>query len=719
MNYKIIATILRKELLETLRDRRTLFAMIGVPILLYPALFIGMTQFTLIQQGKLSAQKSQIAIIGESSSEINEWISNYHPENEDDELQEIINKIEFVNLDADANSDIRKVLVEKESSESIFKKYKIDSLAICELNPEPDSPSKFDNIVVDIKFDNTIPTSSQAKSRLIRIINEYGTLLKDQRLEKIGITKSDIQPVTIKAKDIAPPEKTAGSLLGRILPMFMIINLALGAFYPALDQTAGEKERGTFETLLSTPARKTEIVTGKFLTVFTLALITAILSLSMMGLTMVTQLGQMAGAAGAENNPLAAIQISASTIVIMFLILIPLAFFICSVMMSIALFARNFREAQHYVTPFYLAVTIPAIIVALFPTVELTTVTMLIPILNVTLLLKELLIGNFPLERISGVFISTAGWATLALTISVKLFQSEQLILNQEKGLPITLKRSLIKPGNSPTIGLSFGIYALCLLLTFYIGHWLQSMDIIPGLLASQWGLILIPPILIVWFYKIDIKNTFSFRLPPIQYWLFAVLLVPASLIIVLTVNSLIAIPMSEETAKQMQKAIEILFATDGSWSRILLLVFAIGITPGICEEVLFRGSVLSGFRKQMPGFTAVVLTAFLFAIMHMSIHRLIPTFMLGVMLGYLTWRSGSIFPSMLAHATNNGIMVLIMTAHEKVPILAKLKIWIDSLEAPQGGTMQLPPTYMIIVSVAIVASVIIIIENTRKSSEN
>ncbi len=710
MNYKIITTILRKELLETLRDRRTLFAMIGVPIILYPALFIGMTQFTLIQQGKLSSQKSKVAVIGENYSEFQEWLENYQPENEDDNNDEISKKLEYVSLENDITNRIQNNLSDNSSINTILKEYKIDSIAIINKadDDKEDSNSRFTNLIAHIKYDNTIPSSDQGRKRLIRLINLYGKQLKKERLNEIGISSNDIQPLTIQAIDIAPPEKTAGSILGRILPMLMIINLALGAFYPALDQTAGEKERGTFETLLSTPARKTEIVTGKFLAIFSLALITAVLSLTSMGLTMVTQIGQMANAAGAgTDNPLAAIQISASTIVIMFLILIPLAFFICSVMMSIALFARNFREAQHYVTPFYLAITMPAI-VASFPTVELTKITMLLPILNVALLFKELLIGNFALDLITGVFISTAGWATLALTISVKLFQSEQLILNQEKGLPITLKRNLIKPSDKPEVGMSLGLFALCLLTLFYCGTYFQSKGMISGIIITEWVFVFVPVLLILWFYKINLKQTLSLKLPKFYEPILAILLIIGANIVVmrLGIEQSKYIPMPEA----LSKLAETMMSNDKSWLETIKLLFAIAFSAAVCEEILFRGAVFSGLNKPGKGLMAITVTAALFAIMHMSIYRLMPTFLLGMVLGYLTWRTGSIFNSMLAHLVNNSIPVLLFTG--KLPAL---KIWLDQFEGDNPAEIKPVPIWLIAAAVGIILTVIIILETTNE----
>ncbi|MBN2065009.1 MAG: CPBP family intramembrane metalloprotease, partial [Sedimentisphaerales bacterium] len=495
--------------------------------------------------------------------------------------------------------------------------------------------------------------------------------------------------------------------------MLMIISLAVAAFYPALDLTAGEKERGTFETLLSTPVGKTEIVTGKFLAIFILAMITASLSLGSMALTLIGQLSQFANSAGDQSSPFAALSISPATIAIMLVVLIPLAFFICSVMMSIALFARNIQEAQHYVTPFYLCIVLPAVIAAI-PTVEITKFTMLLPIINVALLFKELLIGNFDPETITAVFISISGWALLALTVSVRLFQSEQLILSQEKGLPFTLKRSRLLPAEKPGVGLALGLFAFCLLALFYIGSWFQSRSLISGIIITEWIIVLLPVMLTLWFYKINITKTLSLKAPRWYEPVISMIFILATLVVVMRLGI--------EQAKYMpmpnmdnNKLLTTMLSDNPSWWQTLQMLFAIAFSAAVCEEILFRGVVLSGLSK--PGknaLPAVIITAGLFAIMHLSFYRLMPTFILGLALGYLTSRTGSIFNSMLAHCFNNAIPILIF--HKRLP--QNLTNWLEQFEGTDPSVIKPMPAWLIIAAVAVIVGIILILEQQKLSPE-
>ncbi len=729
MNYKIVNTILRKELLETLRDRRTLIAMIGIPIILYPAIFIVMSQFTIIQQTKLQSQQSSVAFIGDDTDSITAWIESTSKqsdtETEIDEHQQklikTIGNINFLEISDEVREQINNSIASDDGKlEEILHKNSIDAIAVISSSEqsslEEHDARTFTNIEVKISYDNTVPTSSQARKRLIKLFQGYSDYAREKRLSELEVTAELISPVKIIIRDVAPPEKTAGSILGRILPMLMIMSLAVAAFYPALDLTAGEKERGTFETLLSTPVRKTEIVTGKFLAIFILAMITATLSLASMAMTIAGQLGQMASAISDANSPFTALHISPLTIVIMLLILMPMAFFICSVMMSIALFARNFREAQHYVTPFYLGITLPAV-AASMPTVELTNFTMLIPIVNVALLFKELLIGNFAVNMITGVFISISGWALLALTISVRLFQSEQLILSQEKGLAVTIKRSLIQPSDKPNAGMGLGMFAFCLLGLFYVGSYFQSKNMISGIIITEWIIVLAPVLASLWFYKIDMVKSLSLKMPRWYEPILSVVLILASNIIIMRLGIEMSkyMPMPEA----LSKLAEAMMGDDHSWPTTLKLIFAIAISAAVCEEALFRGMVLSGLKKKTGTnhLPAVIITAMLFAIMHMSIYRLMPTFILGIVLGYLTWRTGSIFNSMLAHCVNNAVPVLLL--NEKLPILQK---WLSQFEGESAEAINPMPVWVILTAMAVIVGVVLLMEqlnNNRTSKQN
>ncbi len=176
-----------------------------------------------------------------------------------------------------------------------------------------------------------------------------------------------------------------------ILPLIMVLMIAVGAFYPAVDLTAGEKERGTFETLLSTPTSKIEIVAGKFLTVFALAMTTGILNLASMAATFILLASQIQPLLGGQIN--FEVHLPFQAFFIILFVMVPLAFFISAVMMSVAVMTRSFKEAQNYVTPVFMAIMLPGVFAGM-PGAELTAANQFIPIYNVVLLFKDLMTGE-------------------------------------------------------------------------------------------------------------------------------------------------------------------------------------------------------------------------------------------------------------------------------------------------------------------------------------
>ncbi|MCF7957948.1 MAG: ABC transporter permease subunit [Phycisphaerae bacterium] len=631
MNLKTVYTILRKELLETLRDKRTLIAMIGIPVILYPLLFLVSTQVIMIQQGRIDERDSRIVLTGKPSEQLNQWLE----------------KIEKVKI------------IQSENPTGDLLAGDIHAMVSTAENPA-DILAQLGTAEVKIEYDSTAPDSNKARQRINKALKEESKKILQTRLETAGLKEEFTKPLAIQNENLAPPQKQTGSLLGTILPMIMIIMLGTGAFYPAIDVTAGEKERGTFETLLSTPTAKSEIVCGKFLTVFILSLITGLLSLGSMVLCLMFQLSQMAGAAGDAQFNLAAFQLSAANILTIFIILIPLAFFICSVMMSIALFARNFKEAQNYVTPFFMVIILPGVAAGL-PGMELTRTTMFIPITNVALLFKELLMGTASPEAIVSVFITTAVYAMMALTIAVWIFQKEDIILSEEKGLPITLNRSAFIPRPTPTPGMAIMFFAMAFLLLFYVGTYVQTRNIITGSFITQWGLFFLPILTLLWFTKIDIKKTLSLKTPRTTALIATILMAAAMLVLghQYTTWQGNFIKPPQEYAEMMKTLFE-----NTTPAKLIVLLLAIALSPAVCEEVLFRGVILSGLRSRCSVKLSIIATGILFGLMHIYISQIIPTALLGIVITYLVLRSGSIFTGILFHLLNNSIAVLFATGY-------------------------------------------------------
>lgn len=675
MNFRTVKTIFKKEMLDTIRDKRTLVMMIGVPVLLYPVLLIVGLQGALLQHAHLDETRSRVAVVaGEEAETVRAWLA-------DTEMIEI---------------------VEAADPEAALTAGDLDAI-VSVPGPVTRALETGKSVAVEIRFDTTEFTSMDASNRVRDALDKQADALLDVRLKSMDLARDYIEPLNIEKTNVAPPAKTTGNALGTVLPVLMVVMLALGAFYPAVDVTAGEKERGTFETLLSTPTSKLEIVTGKFLTVFLLAMTTGLLNLGSMAATFAFMASQLQTVLGDQVQ--FEISFPPFAIPVLLVILVPLAFFISAVMMAIAVMARSFKEAQNYVTPFFLVITMPALFASM-PGIELNATTQFIPIANVILLFRDMMTGKADYEMAFAVFISTAAFAGLALQFAAWLFQREEVVLSEEKGFPLTFRRSEFRPRAALTPAMALGLFTIMLIMLFYLGSTVQQWRLLPGLLITEWLLLLAPVLLLLWYTKVNFRSALNLR--PLPWWgvLSSLVIGAASIVLVIQLSHLFnkVMPMPEA----MEEAMAGLFTIDGSIPQLLFLLFVVALTPAICEEVLFRGVILSGLRTRLGLASSAVLVGVLFGLFHIDIFRIPPIIVLGTVLTYLTLRTGSIFAGVLVHLMNNGFAILIATGFFPAAIGEILQL--ESFEA-----RGLPGGVLIVAGIVFIAGIAFLEFATRR----
>jgi sodium transport system permease protein len=240
----------------------------------------------------------------------------------------------------------------------------------------------------------------------------------------------------VRAENVAPPEKVGGNMIGGIIPYFFLLLAFTGAMYPAMDLTAGEKERGTMETLLCSPVSRVDLVLGKFLMILTASLGTVACSLASMLLTFSvggSLIAQRIGGAGTASAQRASEKIASMTtldplgVVAVLGMVLPMVVLFAAVLFTISLFAKSFKEAQSYVSPLIIVIIMPAAI-GMLPGVELNAKLALVPILNVSLASKELVSGVWHWNYLALIFGSTCTYAAVALALAVKMFNREDVI---------------------------------------------------------------------------------------------------------------------------------------------------------------------------------------------------------------------------------------------------------------------------------------------------
>jgi sodium transport system permease protein len=401
MSARNIGIVYRKELTEALRDRRTLISTILVPLLLFPVLSIGFGTVAIMMVGKAKEEKPRVMILGgEDSPAIVDGLRK-------------LDKIEIVSAvpnwkDQIINKEVRAAVEIPGGFQKDIAEQKLDTVNIYDY--EGELKSEF------------------ATEKIGKYLNDYrDTVIKD-RLAAKNIPETALKPFDVKQQNVAPPEKVSGAAFGGIIGYMVILLCMTGAMYPAIDLTAGEKERGTMETILSSPISRMHLVLGKFLLILTAALGTAAISVLSMGVSFKV-LSYYTGQTGEGRAAAASLLLSLGPkpVLSIFLMAVPIAVLFSATLMTIALFAKTYKEAQSYLTPMTFVVVIPAV-AAMLPGAELTPKLALIPILNTSLVCKEIISGTYHWNLIAIIFGSTCVYAAAALFIAIKMFQRESVL---------------------------------------------------------------------------------------------------------------------------------------------------------------------------------------------------------------------------------------------------------------------------------------------------
>jgi sodium transport system permease protein len=403
VNVSNILTIYLKELRDTLRDRRTVISMIVIPTVVMPAIIMGV--FFMMLKSVRQAQATVPAVMllgGEDSPNVRAALSAHA-------------RFKVV----PPADDWRHRIAEKTIRAAV------------------DIPRGFDRALergepATIRIYNYEGEmrSNFAVSEVRRFLAEYREKVISTRLADRGLPAAFVRPFDVRTENVAPPEKVAGNWIGGILPYVFLMLAFSGAMYPALDLTAGEKERGTMETILCSPIARLDLVLGKFFMVLTASLGTVMFSLLSMGLTLMiggpffTSLaGNVARATAAPALPLPD-PLGLAAVLVMVL---PMAVLFSAVLMAVSLFAKSFKEAQSYVSPLVLVVVLPGVI-GMLPGIELNARLALVPILNVSLVSKELVSGVWHWGHLALIFGSSCLYAALALAAAVRMFNREDVI---------------------------------------------------------------------------------------------------------------------------------------------------------------------------------------------------------------------------------------------------------------------------------------------------
>jgi sodium transport system permease protein len=626
LSWKVIWTVLAKEIRETLRDRRTLFIMIVIPVLLYPGMLLLLEQITMYGARSMAASTARVAVVGEAG-----------------ELRGFLER------------DGALVLVHSDTVPGLLlERGQVNAIVVMPeggWQPEQSNP-------VGIVYDGTDDRSQHALGVVRQRLDEWGDSLLVQRLAGQGLPADYARPVVVSSTSIASAQQMGGYVLGRFLPMLLILMTVLGAFYPSIDMAAGEKERGTLETLLTAPVPADQVVTGKFIAAGLMGFIAAALNLGSMLLTFQTGMLSFGGALDLQFS------IEPHVILVILGVLMLLSVLFSAMFLGIAVRSQSFKEAQNSLTPIYILSILPAML-AMMPGIEFTTTMAVVPVGGVAFLFRDLMTGTVNMEAAVVAVSATIFYSMIALVFAARAFGREDVLFGagggdvDASGTRARLRRWRLAPRSAPTPGEAVMLVVFVGLLFFYVGRPLMLGLGESGIWASQLLLLALPATVYVLVARKDVRATFALRTAPPRAFLAALLVIlggiPIGWLIAWLQSFFIAIPV--EYLQAMERMV-----TAGDLSRMLWLLVVLAMVPAICEELVFRGVLLQGLGRRISMPRAVLISALTFGAFHLSFEtaiRFLPTAFLGLLLGYVVWRTRSIFTGMLMHLVNNAFVVL------------------------------------------------------------
>ena len=623
MRINIIKEIFKKEIKDIIRDKRTVFMMVAVPIILYPIIMIIMTSIASSYINTAQSRSIMIGFPGKPEQRIVETINDENSKR------------------ANSSKGTIEVISNVSDYEEQLKNGKIDAF----IEKDDDKYNVYINSVADetgIKDDE-----------INKIIDLNKSELSSEIIEKAGLDPEYVlNPVEYEKVDIASTTEKIGILRGQIIPFVLVVGVLFGSIYPAIDVIAGEKERGTLETLFSLPVSNRELVTGKYLAVSLSAVVTSLLNIISMGATIlyifatgIANSGEL-DIRGSTLDMTLPIIITVISIVMFSLVVSALSMCVCS-------FAKTFKEAQHYITPLMLAVMLPSY-ASMLPNVVLNNVTAMIPVVNISLMIKSVLSFKSDINAITTVMIINLLFVILSLLILSKIFDSEEILFGDKAKIRINENKLY---GKIPNKREGIAIYIVSFFTLIYIGSPIQTYMGKAGLVISELILLAIP-VLVSIYMKADIKRVFKIKKPKIKDFIRGIITWVLGFMLVSAV-SMILLMMFPEQSRVLEGMNEVIRG-----NNIILQILLIAAVPAVCEEFLFRGFIMTSLMGEKPKnkryiAAVIAITGILFGMMHISFIRIVPTAILGIVIGYNAYKSDSIYPAIFVHFINNALSVI------------------------------------------------------------
>ncbi|MCH2201076.1 MAG: ABC transporter permease subunit [Fuerstiella sp.] len=711
-----------REVRDQLRDRRTLFMITILPVLLYPMLGLGLVEMMLtfseqhrtvvilnaselpgdpsfLADGEIDARwlesgkdRTPVSVITDQAESHSSPLA--HSSGDDPTPHGLLEQAEILAFHvrnaiatrAAAGTVSNSAEIGRQANNDLISLFNESGIDVLVLVPDGYSDAVA-SVRQQIRNGAAEPAATQSPSGLIVVRNSaddksvvafsivqsalrsWESNLRRSMFDEASLPEALQHPARLQWVEVAGGEQVAANVWSKLFPAMLVIMTLTGAFYPAIDLGAGEKERGTMETLLISPARRVELVLGKFCTIMLFSVCSALMNLASMAITG----HQMASSMGGGLTDTISLQFPpASAIIWVVISLLPLAALFSALCLALATFARSTKEGQNYLTPL-LMVIMGLTMFCLWPSVEIAPLYSVLPVLNVALLLKGLLLTSTQSGSLMAyaipVLVSSFGYSLLAIWWAIELYNNETVLFREAEKFDLrTWLKQLARPKDAvPAFPEAVFCFVGLLVLQLVAITWLRpdlsgteeqrALSMLKLICVQQLVTIACPAVFMGIILTTSPRATFRLRRPSSGALLSAAGLAVAVHPLSIELSRFLAengvFPDIPDAIARVHRLMS--SETQPLW--VLIAVFA--LTPAICEELAFRGFILSGLARGGRLAVAIVISSVMFGVIHMIPQQVFNATLVGLLIGLVAIHSRSLFPVILFHFITNTLALL------------------------------------------------------------
>lgn len=652
MNWSTIRALVLLELKSLVRDRRTVFMSIALPVLTMPLFLFASSAIEKRRQKQIASETMRVAVEPSAPS----WIAGLvesaieHRRTGAGASDADAGKRSAISLQLATSTDPSAELLSGSigAYAGLAAPDRADGIAARDSDalrkPEVadgETPERQDAApAVAVYFRSNDTRSRLAAESLVDALQAERDFARETALSSKGPTTRlrDIAPV--EAISVADTSAATGSSVGRFLTALVIFLMLAGGGAVASDTIAGEKERGTLETLLTTSAARSDIVAAKVLSIFLVTAVIVVVQLASVVLYASLQI--------LDLPPEIATLATPRTILSLIVLYIPVAALASAMLLLVSARARSYKESQQYYFPLMLGGAALGL-AAVLPGLTARSAISLVPISGIAVSVREVLAGRPDWLMAVLAMASTLVAAVVVLRRVVGLLSSEGAVS------AATDESTTARTGRALFERRVWRWFALTWAMLLVISTYFDTAEVRIQVVINLIGVFLTVSLLMLKVYGLDPREALSLRAPHPAAWIAVLIGAPSGLLVAVGVSRLasLVLPVPTEMLENFGKN---LFPEGIPMWQMLVFV---AVLPGICEEIAFRGMLVYGLRRRMGTLKLCLTVGLVFGLFHFALFRLVSTAFLGAILTAVTVFSGSIFPAMLWHGLNNGIAVV------------------------------------------------------------